>query len=142
MKQPELESILRKARLPEISDESLEMFPRRVVARLNRDDLPIRTAKHFFPRLAWAFGLAVCVVMAVAISHWVRRDKNGNPFKSRFFGKCKTHPRNAGNVSEPRPCHRAGRTRFEFDFVRIKKTYQFQQPFTFTFATANGVHHL
>jgi hypothetical protein len=38
MNKPELESILKKARLPEIAEESLEMFPRRIVARLKRND--------------------------------------------------------------------------------------------------------
>ena len=40
MNKPELESILKKARLPEISEESLAMFPRRIVARLKRNDPP------------------------------------------------------------------------------------------------------
>jgi hypothetical protein len=70
MNQPELESILKKARLPEFSGESLELFPRRVAARLKRHDLPVRKSVNLFPRLAWTFGLAACVVMAVAISRW------------------------------------------------------------------------
>ena len=31
MKKPELDSILKQARLPEIPEESLELFPRRIV---------------------------------------------------------------------------------------------------------------
>jgi hypothetical protein len=70
MKKPELESILKKARLPEIPEESLAMFPRRIVARLKRNDPPVRAARNFLPRLTWAFGLAACVVIAFSIGHW------------------------------------------------------------------------
>lgn len=70
MNQPELESILKKARLPEIPGESLEMFPRRIVARLKRQDATARAARKFSPRLAWAFGLAACIVIALALGHW------------------------------------------------------------------------
>lgn len=69
MKKPELDSILKKARLPEIADESLAMFPRRIVARLKRNEPPARAAQNFLPRLAWAFGLVACVVIAFAIGH-------------------------------------------------------------------------
>jgi len=75
MNQPELDSILKKARLPEIADESSAMFPRRIVARLKRNEPPARTARHFLPRLAWAFGLAACVVIAFAIGHWSGRTE-------------------------------------------------------------------
>ena len=77
MKNPELESILKKARLPEIPEESLAMFPRRIVARLKRNDLPHRVARNFSPQLAWACGLAACVVIALAISHWPGRMETG-----------------------------------------------------------------
>ena len=70
MKKPELESILKCARLPEIAEESLEMFPRRIVARLRRDDPLPRAPRNFLPRPAWAFGLAACVVLAFAVGHW------------------------------------------------------------------------
>jgi hypothetical protein len=70
MNKSELESILRRARLPEISGESLEKFPRQVAARLQRHDPPARPARHFSPYLAWSFGLAACVVIALAIVHW------------------------------------------------------------------------
>lgn len=69
MNKPELESILKKARLPEIPEESLAMFPRRVVARLKRNEPPLRAPRHFLPRLAWTFGLATCIVIAFAIGH-------------------------------------------------------------------------
>lgn len=69
MKQPELDSILKKARLPGIPGESLELFPRRIVARLKHSEPSVRTARNFLPRLAWAFGLAACVVITFAIGH-------------------------------------------------------------------------
>jgi hypothetical protein len=70
MNTAELESILRRARPPEISGESLERFPRRVVASLKRDIAPRPAARGFFPRLAWAFGLAACFLVALAVGHW------------------------------------------------------------------------
>lgn len=70
MNKPELESILKKARLPEIPEESLDMFPRRIVARLKRNDPPIHSTRNVSPHLAWAFGLAACVIIAFAIGHW------------------------------------------------------------------------
>jgi hypothetical protein len=71
MKKPELDSILKKARLPEISDESLEMFPRRIVTRLKHDEPSVHAPQNvspLLPRLAWVFGLAACVAIAFAIS--------------------------------------------------------------------------
>ena len=77
MNKPELDSILKKARLPEISEESLAMFPRRTVAGIKRNDPPARAARSFSPHLAWAFGLAACVVIAFAIGHWRGRIEAG-----------------------------------------------------------------
>ncbi len=70
MNNPELESILKMARLPDIPEESLAMFPRRIVAGIKRNDPPARSARNFSRHLAWAFGLAACVVIAFAIGHW------------------------------------------------------------------------
>jgi hypothetical protein len=70
MNQPELESILKKARLPEISGESLEMFPRRMVARLKHNDPLPHAARNFLSPFAWACGLAACVIIAFVIGHW------------------------------------------------------------------------
>jgi hypothetical protein len=78
MNQSDLESILRKARLPEIPEESLEMFPRRIAARLKRDDLPVHTARQFSPQLAWAFGLAACIIIAIGIGFKHRWMETGN----------------------------------------------------------------
>jgi hypothetical protein len=80
MNRPELESILKKSRLPEIPEESLAIFPRRIVAGIKRNDPPVRTARNYSPHLAWAFGLAACVVIAFAIGHWrVRAGKEKIP---------------------------------------------------------------
>ena len=71
MKKSELDSILKQARLPEIPEESLEMFPRRIVTRLKHDEPSIRAPQNVLPllrRLAWAFGLVACIVIAFAIS--------------------------------------------------------------------------
>jgi len=70
MNKSELNSILKKARLPEVSGESLEDFPRRVAARLSRNDPPPRRARNFWPGLAWGAGLAACLVIAFAAGHW------------------------------------------------------------------------
>jgi hypothetical protein len=70
MNNPEIESLLKKARLPEISEESLAMFPRRIVAGIQHNDPPVRAARNFSPRLAWAFGLVACIVIAFAVGHW------------------------------------------------------------------------
>jgi hypothetical protein len=77
MNRTELESILKRARLPEIPEESLELFPRRIVARLKQGEPPVRPARHFAPRLAWAFGLATCILIAFAIGHWTGRNQAG-----------------------------------------------------------------
>lgn len=70
MKNLELDSILKKARLPEIPEESLALFSRRIVVRLKRNDLPNYAGRKFSPPLAWAFGLAACIIVAVAIGQW------------------------------------------------------------------------
>ena len=77
MNKPRLESILKKARLPEIPEESLAMFPRRIVAGIKRNDPPASTGRNFSPHLAWALGLAACVVIAFAIGHWRGRVESG-----------------------------------------------------------------
>ena len=69
MNNHELESILKKARLPEPSQESLELFPRRLVTRLKRNEPPARSARLWSPHLAWALGLATCVLLAFVIGH-------------------------------------------------------------------------
>lgn len=77
MNNPELESILKKARLPDTFPESLEMLPRRVAARLKRGDPAPRPARRFAPHLAWACGLAACAVIAFAAGLWRGRMETG-----------------------------------------------------------------
>jgi hypothetical protein len=76
MNKPELESILKRARLPEIPEESLEMFPRRIVTSLKRNEPLVRVARKNSLHLSWAFGFAVCIVVAFVIIRW------GEPKKS------------------------------------------------------------
>lgn len=78
MKNPELDALLKQARQPEIPEESKELFPRRVVARLKCSKPRTVTSRHFFPRLAWAFGLAVVVVIAFGMGHWHGRREANN----------------------------------------------------------------
>jgi hypothetical protein len=54
------------------------MFPRRIVTRLGRNDPPVRSTRNYSPHLAWAFGLAACVVIAFAIGHWSGRMDTGS----------------------------------------------------------------
>jgi len=95
MNKPELESILKKARLPEPPEESLEMFPRRIVAGIKREQeswsscfsLPKRRAsigitlkrelQRYFPRPAWGFATVICILAAFAIGHWRGRMETG-----------------------------------------------------------------
>jgi hypothetical protein len=76
MNKRELDSILKRAQPPEISAESLEEFPRRVIAGL-KSDIPPRTAgPSQFPFLAWAGGLAACLLMALAIGYFHARAES------------------------------------------------------------------
>jgi hypothetical protein len=77
MKKSELESILKRARLPEISKESSEIFPRRIAARLRSNDLPVRAMRQRSLHIAWALGLVACVVLAFAIGRWTGRKEPG-----------------------------------------------------------------
>lgn len=70
MNNSELDAILKRARMPETPEESLAMLPRRIVAGIQRNDPPVRTTRNFPPQLAWVFGLAACVVIAISIGHW------------------------------------------------------------------------
>lgn len=70
MNKLEFESILKRAQLPEIPEESLEMFPRQIVTRIRRNEPSVHLTRRVLPRLAWSFGLAVCILIAFAIGHW------------------------------------------------------------------------
>jgi hypothetical protein len=71
MNKPELDSILIKARTPERPEEFWEEFPQQVARGLNQ--IPTenyRPRRNWFPRLAWGFATAICVLAAFAIGHW------------------------------------------------------------------------
>jgi hypothetical protein len=66
-----LDSILKKARIPQPPEEFWEDFPGQVARELNR---PLRTERParppWFLRFAWGLGLAACVFVAFSIGHW------------------------------------------------------------------------
>ena len=71
MNNSELESILKKARVPERSEEFLETFPQQVARQLNRAEMQSHHVEwHWFPQLAWGLATAICVLAAFAIGHW------------------------------------------------------------------------
>jgi len=71
MNNSELESILKKAQVPERPNEFWEMFPRQVVRRLGHTQTQSsRVEWRWFPRLAWGLATAICVLAAFAIGHW------------------------------------------------------------------------
>jgi hypothetical protein len=78
MKKSELDSILNRARLPEVPEESRELFPRRIVVRLQNNAVQSPQVRKFLPRLAWPFGLAAGVIIAFAIGHWSGRMEPKN----------------------------------------------------------------
>ena len=79
MNKSELNFILKKARTPQPPEEFWREFPQQVARQLNRgsdvsvakrigdETLPPRS---WFPRLAWGFAAAICMLMAFAIGHW------------------------------------------------------------------------
>jgi hypothetical protein len=71
MNNPDLDSILKKARTPERSEEFWAEFPQQVARGLNRARTDnFRPKQNWFPRLAWGFATAICILAAFAISHW------------------------------------------------------------------------
>jgi len=71
MNRSELESILKKARLPQPPEEFWEEFPQQVARQLNRPATETtRSRRNWVPRFAWATVTAVCMVMAFAAGHW------------------------------------------------------------------------
>jgi hypothetical protein len=74
MKQSELNSILKKARLPERSEEFWETFPYRIKSRLKQPPKQIADRNRSgFPRLAWGLATAICILVAFVIGHWSGR---------------------------------------------------------------------
>jgi hypothetical protein len=74
MKKPDLESILKRARLPETPEESADLFARRVVARIKRGERLAPAARDFPFRLAWGVALASCLLV---LSGWLVSRPHG-----------------------------------------------------------------
>ncbi|HUA38302.1 MAG TPA: hypothetical protein VMA35_07865 [Candidatus Sulfopaludibacter sp.] len=71
MNNSELDDILRKARVSEPPGELWDLFPRRIISRLNQPAAPVvRAGPGWSPRLAWGLAAAICVLAAFAIGHW------------------------------------------------------------------------
>src|SRR5882724_8693653 len=80
MNNPELDSILKKARTPEPPKEFWEEFPQQVARGLNREWTEnFRPGRNWFPRLAWGFATAICILAAFAIGHWRGRTEMKTP---------------------------------------------------------------
>jgi hypothetical protein len=71
MRKSELDSILKRARTPECSEEFWEEFPRQIVRGLNQAPAKnYKVERNWFPRLAWGLATAICVFAVFAIGHW------------------------------------------------------------------------
>lgn len=71
MNNSDLDSILKKARMPKPPEEFWEEFPQQMARQLNRarteNFLP---KQNWRPRLVWAFATVICVLIAFCIGHW------------------------------------------------------------------------
>ena len=67
MTNSELDSILKKARLPEFPETDREMLSRQLVARIKNNEQVARPSRSALPRWGWALAVATCVVVAFAI---------------------------------------------------------------------------
>lgn len=71
MNNSELDALLKKARMPERSEEFLEAFPWQVARQLKRAAVPSRQIeRRWFPRLAWGLVTAICILTAFAVGLW------------------------------------------------------------------------
>jgi hypothetical protein len=71
MNNTELDSVLKKARMPEPPEEFWEMFPQQVARKTNRARTQNnRVQPRLFPRFAWGLATAICILTAFAIGHW------------------------------------------------------------------------
>lgn len=71
MNKVELDSILRKARTPQPPEEFWDEFPQQVARGLNHARTGSdRAERNWFPRLAWGFAAAICILAALAVGHW------------------------------------------------------------------------
>jgi hypothetical protein len=93
------------------------MFTRRIVARLRRNDRPIRPERRFVPRLAWACGLVLCIGVAFAIGHWSGQRGTKVLAESDSLASLKLIHETL-TLFPNRVRHRAGRTRHSLGFIR------------------------
>jgi hypothetical protein len=71
MNNPELDSILKKARTPELPNEFWAEFPQQMARGLNRERTEnFRPKRNWFPRLAWGLATAICILAAFAMGPW------------------------------------------------------------------------
>lgn len=70
MNNSELDSILKKARLPEFPETDSEMLSHQLVARIKRNEQVTRPSRSALPRWGLALATAACVVIAFALGHW------------------------------------------------------------------------
>jgi hypothetical protein len=73
MNNPELNSILKKARTPQPPEDFLEEFPQQIARQLNRartENFRPQRNRNWIPRFAWGFAMAICILAAFAIGNW------------------------------------------------------------------------
>jgi hypothetical protein len=76
MKNSELDSVLRKARIPQPSNEFLAELPEQMARELNRSRMPTaRSPRVGFPRLAWGLATIFCALIAFTLGHWRGRTE-------------------------------------------------------------------
>ena len=76
MNNSDLDSLLRKARIPEPSDEFSAGLPQQMARQMNRSRMQAaRPPRIWLRRLAWGFETIVCVLMAFAVG--LRRGQTG-----------------------------------------------------------------
>jgi hypothetical protein len=76
MNNSELDSVLRKARLPQPSEEFWADLPQQIARQSNRSRLEnLSSRQSRFSRLAWGFATIVCILIAFAIGLWRGQDE-------------------------------------------------------------------
>lgn len=79
MNDSELNRILKSAETPQRNDEYWKDFPGQVARQLKRPLPPERRAAGWWPRLAWAGGLAaVCIVVGFIVGHRSGHNETAN----------------------------------------------------------------
>jgi hypothetical protein len=79
MNDAELKALLQKARTPERPQEFWDLFPRRVIAALDRRAMARQREIRRGPRLAWALATAACLMLAgfLGYRHWQAEQDPG-----------------------------------------------------------------